>query len=218
MNNSPRNPQLHTSSRRRLRGSLLVVLGLIIFLTGCGPRRGQVTSYVHPLADIAAIKTLAVLPLSNITNNKDVEIKLRNLLVMQLLDTGMFNVIEPGEVDAALKGTDEEQFRGKVTLRTLNLLKERLKVDAVIVGTLEDYTDTTLGNHKVPEVTVSVRMLDINTGIIIWMSSQNIRGAYVDTILGFTRSHASSYPQVAERVIRRIVQTIRKSALVQTGK
>src|SRR5215208_3068980 len=71
---------------------------LVLVLAACrGPAQ-----YVNPNVDLSEMKTVAVLPFVNVSNDKVASEKVLRILVTELLATGEFDVVEPGAVVRAL--------------------------------------------------------------------------------------------------------------------
>ena len=157
-----------------VRAVLLVVL---LALTGCG---ASVVRYINPDANFSYIKKVAVLPFNNLTNDRYAGEKVRAALTVDLLSRRVFDVMEQGEVSKVLtlvlRATGaEEGMVLELDKETLKLLGERLGVQAVILGSVDDFEDRRSGGI----VSLSVRMLDTSSGIILWQAKATASGGSI---------------------------------------
>ncbi len=157
-----------------VRAVLLVVL---LVLTGCG---ASVVRYINPDANFSYIKKVAVLPFNNLTNDRYAGEKVRAALTVDLLSRRVFDVMEQGEVSKVLtlvlRATGaEEGMVLELDKETLKLLGERLGVQAVILGSVDDFEDRRSGGI----VSLSVRMLDTSSGIILWQAKATASGGSI---------------------------------------
>ena len=87
----------------------------------------------------------------------------------QLLAANVFDVVDKGRVDSILQ--QEAIAPGapldKATIRRLGQL---LNVEAVILGSVEE-TDESRGNAAFTEVTMTLRLIDCETGTLLWQAS-----------------------------------------------
>ncbi len=151
-----------------------LALLLIFFVIGC---KGSVIRYINPEANFSYIKKVAVLPFNNMSNDKFAGERVRNTLTVDLLSRGVFDVMERGEVTKVMglvfrAAGFEEGSAVEVDKETLKLLGERLGVQAVILGSVDEYESA--GGRSV--VSLSVRMLDTSSGIILWQAKSTATG------------------------------------------
>ncbi|HVP39118.1 MAG TPA: hypothetical protein VMS93_08050 [Candidatus Saccharimonadales bacterium] len=163
----------------------LLALGLAAGGAGCAgtrPRLFQAESlaWSHP--------RVAFLPLENLSNRPDAAETLSHIFHLELVRTGQCEVVEPGEVDAALSDLG---IRNTGSLSTENLkgLGQRLKVDYVLLGTVLESGTVRTADADVPCVGVSLRLLEVGTARAVWAAMDFRTGEDHETVFGWGREY-----------------------------
>jgi len=182
------------------------IVGIVaaLALSGCsGPR-----TYIHPEADVSYIKTVAVVPFASSSGDRLAGDKVRDLIINELLMANKFDVVEPGEVNRALLelGMGKKGMNGGVDLPSLKKLGVSLKAQAVIIGDVREYGMVRTAADSYPVVGITVRLVDIETGKIAWMSSHTQKGGPGPLFFSFGETHTLS--QMAEKVCHGVVKSI----------
>lgn len=155
---------------------LLLFMFLTLFIVSGCHSRVPYNYYINPDIDLSFFKRVAVMPLDNMTNDKYAGEVVRNVLVNELLASGLVEVVMPGEVMAAVNELDIQNI-SSLNARQINALGKVLNVEAVIMGSVEKYGEIRSGNVSAPEVAISLMMADIGTGNVIWSVNINAGGA-----------------------------------------
>lgn len=153
--------------RKTFCGKILVALLLGpagLSLSGC---HGGPPAYLHPTADLSFIKKVAVMPFNNLTGDQWAGHKVREVLIAELLLTGVFDVVEPGEVNRVLVKEKIENV-SSLTADQIKRIGRGLGTQALILGTVEEYGESRSGTLSAPLVTIALRMVDVQSGAIIW--------------------------------------------------
>jgi hypothetical protein len=152
---------------------MTAVIFLALLTGGCGH---AVTQYVHPNADLAALKTVAVLPFENLSADHTAGDKVQKIFSSELLATGAFSVAEPGLVSKTLKANRIEatESLGPADFKKLG---EELKADAVFMGTVVDFAETRSGTTPTPDITIQLRLIECQSGATVWSASRSKSGA-----------------------------------------
>ncbi|MFH1076304.1 MAG: hypothetical protein V1753_05600 [Pseudomonadota bacterium] len=154
------------------------LISFCLILSGCkGPE-----SYLHATADFSYIKKVAIAPFSNFTNDKFASGRVMNVVATEILRRGFFDVVEFGE---AFKVLGEEGLKegGLLTKEIAERAGKRLNVEAIIIGSVHQYGDTRVGNASFPEVSLSLKLIDISSYAILWESTHNLKGDDISTQL-----------------------------------
>ena len=182
----------------------LYVLFTLFFLplfSGCG---GPI-SYIHPTADLSYIKTVAIVPFDNLTQEKRAEGKVMNVVAVEVLRRGVFDVVEFGEVAKVLK---EEGFKGPGSLskRVAERSAKRLNAHAYIVGSVEEYGVSRAGGSSYPEVSVTLKLIDAQSYTILWEATHSIKGSTVlDRLFGIGKKSTSD---LAKELVEEMFDTL----------
>ena len=133
------------------------------------------TRFVNPNFDFAFVERVAVLPLENLSNDQQAGVRATRLLITELLASGAVDVVEPGEVRAALERLPSR--RGSPSTQEIVELGQRLAVQAVLVGTVTQSENLRSGTVSIPVVTLDVHMLETETGAAVWATTHSQKGA-----------------------------------------
>ncbi len=161
------------------RMALTIVIALSVSLIGCGGATTRLFS--KPISESPYItyqewgpnRDVAVMPLVNVAKDKDAGIKTRELLVTELYTSGAFkDVVDEGEMLEVMKKLKvrETDSLGKDAIKTLG---DNLGVQAIIFGTVTEYTER---SSKGALFAVSLRMVDVETGSILWIGNASKEG------------------------------------------
>jgi polysaccharide biosynthesis protein PelC len=146
---------------------------VLLWATACSH---AVTQYVHPNADLAALKSVAVLPFENLSADRTAGDKVQKIFSTELLAAGAFTVVEPGLVSKTLKANHIEttESLGPADFKKLG---EELKADAVFTGTVVDFAEARSGQTPTPEITIQLRLVECQSGATVWSASRSKSGA-----------------------------------------
>ncbi|MBI4682022.1 MAG: hypothetical protein HY757_02845 [Nitrospirae bacterium] len=153
--------------------ALLIAFCSLIFLSGCSASSSK--QYVRPSLNIGAFKRVAVLPLENYTSDKYANEIIRSKIIIELLSRGI-DVIEPGEVVVTMKELKVRSLNA-LSVEDIKIMGEMLKIDAVIVGSVERYGISKGISVSYPEVSVQLMLFESATGSIAWSVWHTTGGA-----------------------------------------
>jgi len=166
------------------RKAIFSLLALVL-LGGCaslGTGTGDV--YHDELMDFAAIKTVAVLPFTNLTSDPAGASRVRDTFTTMLMATQAIYVIPHGEVARGISRAglvDPTQ----PTPAEVKKLCGIIDADAVISGVLREYGEIRSGSIAAPVITVSLQMYDKDSGAVVWVGSTTRGGVTMaDRLLG----------------------------------
>lgn len=157
-------PRSHT-----LRVALAVVA---LAAAGC-PHRP--TTFVHPQADFSLIRRVAVLPLENLTTDVTAAEKVRQILIIQLLSSGSVDVVDVGEVARGLKAAGVANPVAPGAEEAKRLARE-LNIEAIITGSVQEFSQGRAAGAPATAVSLVFRMIETDTGELIWSSSASRSG------------------------------------------
>ena len=144
------------------------------------------------------MKTVAVLPFVNVSNDRVASEKVLRILVTELLATGEFDVIEPGAVMRAL--TTEKLDSSALTSEDFVKLGKMLKVQGLFLGTIVDYDEGRSSGTTGGRVTIQLRLIDSASGKTFWNTSRTEGGDTVSARL--FGMGAKTGVALAEQVLR----------------
>jgi TolB-like protein len=149
------------------------------------------------------VKKVAVLPFQNISGHGYAGRVVANAYVTELFNTGRFHVEEPGNIRQFMIQERVDTI-GEMELGRLRVLGRRLRVDAIVVGTVEEFNDGRRGD--VPVVSVTARMVEASSGRIVW-SGQNKRKGDDYTIV-FDLGEVRTVTALTQKVVKEMIDTI----------
>ena len=168
-------------------------------------RSGKIAGRVYrdPRLDTEAPKRVAILPFENGTQRRGAALIVDDLMLVELFRAGRVEVADPGDVSYALQALAVAPY-GAIDLDSLRSIGEKINVDAVILGRVEDYNEGLRPETSTsPSIAVDARMLETKTGRILWMGYYERSGEDYQIVLEFGK--IKSMVPLAMRVIADLV-------------
>lgn len=168
---------------------LIFVTAMKLFgMVSPGKDKGDVKFYVSKKEQKATMQTvkIAVLPLDNTSTDGNAPRKLLSSITNFIASTGVYDVIDPGQVEKALLDL-RIRNTGGLDAETANKLASALKCHGFLVGTIVDFGDVRVGNESIPTLSVNLRFLDARTGNIVWAGSITLSGGSSSSLFGSTK-------------------------------
>ncbi len=181
----------------------IALLPGILWLAGCA--QTAPATYVHQTYDFSRVKKVAVLPLENLTADQTAGEKVRKIVITELLATGIVDVVEPGQVNRVLT-TQNIQNPAVMSPDEFKKVATALGVQMLIVGSVESYDRVQVGGVQAPEVTLTLRGIDADSGTVVWATSHTQGGATMTAqLFGLT---GNSLSEVARKAAHEAVVTL----------
>lgn len=180
-----------------------IFLLLITVLYGCN-NKNELKKFVKPDFNPYSISKIAILPIENYTPDQHAGEKIRSLLSIDLLSRNM-DVIEPGEVIIILREMKIWSVNS-ITVKDIKKIGTILKVNAVMMGSVGAYKVSKGISSPYPEVSVSLRLLDANTGNIVWSVWDTTGGA--DFWARHFGTEGATLDETARQLIKEAVDTL----------
>ena len=179
------------------------ILIIIFSVYGCG---GNALLYhINEDVDFSFIKRVAVMPLENYSKDKTAGESVRQIVISELLATGLVEVVVPGEVRKGINRLNIKSIESP-NEQEIKALGKALKVEALILGSLSQYEEGKAGTTPAPEVTITLMMADTGTGNIIWSVTNTHGGA------SFMARHfgadTKTMSETVMAVVREAIQTL----------
>ena len=182
---------------------LWILAALALGLAGCGGMAP--TTYVHPNYDFSRVKRVAVLPLDNLSTDQMAGEKMRVVIMTELLSTGIVDVVELGQVNRALTQLNIQNIRG-MSPDEFKRVAAAVAAQMVVIGSVESFDRVQVGGVQAPEVTLTLRGLEAESGLIVWATSVTEGGAtFSARLFGLT---GDSLSEVARRAAHDAVVTL----------
>jgi TolB-like protein len=151
----------------------MLALGAVLVAVGCGGIRP--TRFVNPDFDFGFVEKIGVLPLENLTTDRQSAERTTRMLITELLATGAVIVVEPGEVETTFARTVEG--RGEPTQEQLVAMGQELEAQALLIGSVAQSNEVRSGTVSIPVVTIDLRLIETDTGATVWAATHTERGS-----------------------------------------
>jgi hypothetical protein len=155
---------------------------IIIPLSACATSSSD--TYRDPNMDFGVIQTVAVMPFVSLTRDNVSAERVRDVFIDKLLSTGAVYVLPVGEV---ARGVARAEITNPSTPSPEDIIKlaSIIKVQAVVTGVLREYGDVRSGNVSASIISVSLQMVETQTGKVVWSSSTTKGGITIwDRLFG----------------------------------
>jgi len=159
---------------------IMVFCVLLVLLAGCAKsnltaEREAKGVFFNELVDFASVQTVAVLPFQNLTDSEYAAERVRDVFMSMLLATEAVYVLPPGEVFRGISRVGMINPAAP-SLDEIKSLANILKVDVVITGVLREYELVRAGASSANLISLSLQMIETETGTIIWNASSTKGG------------------------------------------
>jgi len=141
-----------------------------LLLSGCAAHSGARVTYHDPNMDFSLVRSVAVLPLVNLTNMAKADDRVRDVFMTMLQATGAVYVLPPGEVARGISRVGLANPSAPTSEDVVKLAKN-LGVDVVITGTLLEYGEVRSTSATANVISLSVQMLEGQSGRVVWSAS-----------------------------------------------
>lgn len=139
-----------------------------VALSGCATSTSDL--FRDTTMDFGSIKTVVVLPFTNLTKDQLAAERVRDVFSTTLMASGALYALPPGE---ATRGIISAGTSNPTTPSAEDVIKlgKTLKADAVITGVVREYGDVRSGNAVSDVISVSLQMFEAQTGRVVWSAS-----------------------------------------------
>jgi hypothetical protein len=159
------------------RAGNLAVAGIVVLLMACA-REIVGTVYRDPNMDFGAIQSVAVMPFQNLSRESMAGDRVRDVFINSLLATGAVYVVPVGEV---ARGVARLEVQSAATLSPEEAIKlsANIKAQAVVTGVVREYGEVRSGAISSNVISISVQMLEGQTGKTVWTAASTKGGISV---------------------------------------
>jgi TolB-like protein len=156
----------------------MLLLAGPLWLVACGGGM-KPTRFANPSFNFGFVETVAVLPFENHSNDRQAGPRATRLTITELLASGAVEVVEPGEVQAALNKITGTALGRSISPSTEQVvaLGQALGVQALVMGTVTQSENLRSGSVPVPVVTLDLRMVEAETGATVWAATHSEKGS-----------------------------------------
>lgn len=183
-----------------------IILALTVLISGCAQTGHHFTD---PAVGLGYVNKIAILPLENFTQKKGIDDRARELLTTQILGYGLYEVVEKGELHRFLRDEIRSNEKELIDQRIAKRMAREFNIDAYIAGSIDEFSVIRNGSYSYPVIAISLRMIDVKTGNIIWKASHNASGySTAGRLFGLAAEDTNS---VLFRLIDQLLATLSES-------
>lgn len=148
---------------------------LLLIAGGCAARRQAEVTYHDENMDFSLVRTVAVLPFSNLSTTQTAAERVRDTFMTMLQATGQFYVLPPGEI---LRGLSRVEIQDPThpSAEQVVALGKAIGADAVITGTVLEYGEARSGSASANYISMSVDLMETSSGKLVWSASSTKGG------------------------------------------
>jgi len=137
--------------------------------------------------------------------------KVTAAFVTELLMTKKVEVAEPGQFNATLlevTNAGAELGNLDLTQAQIKQVGEKAGVQGIIEGTVTEYEMTRIGTEEFPLISISARLVDVQTGKVVWMASASSKGGPKLPLIGIGETHTLGEltVKICSGVVRKFVR------------
>jgi TolB-like protein len=172
----------------RRHWAVVVTATLLGVFAGCTPP----PEYRNENADFAFYKKVAIIPFSNLTNDHSAGEKVTSSFTTELLISNVVDVANGGDFAKTVRDvikTDRADFTQELSSEEAINLAKAAGVQGIIVGAVKDFGTARVGSEEFPLVGIVVRLLDAQSGKVIWSFETTRRGGPGFPVFSFGETH-----------------------------
>ncbi len=157
------------------RFKLFFLLTFFLLTAFACSRRLDPNTYIDPNMDFGTVKSVAVMPFTSLAKDLIVAERVRDVFINRLLATGAVYVVPVGE---AARGAARGELQNPSAPSPEEAVKLGgiIKVQAIITGTVREYGEVRSGTVSSNIVSVSLQMIETQTGKVVWTASSTRGG------------------------------------------
>lgn len=176
-----------------------ILLGVLLAGAGC---RSTGVEYAHPDADYAALHRVAVIPFQSQAVEPRAGEKVTDTFAIEMMARSPWQVVDLAQVAAALRAAQLED-PSRLSAADIQRLGAALGVEAIVCGSVDEYAMGTTPEATFPVVAVSVRLVDVATGSVLWAGQCAGNGRSVAPIISV--GTVDTLPEMAQVICRELV-------------
>ena len=186
---------------------VLIAFMLSLLCSGCSST-GQ-HHFTSTAVGLGYIERIAVLPLENYSGSKGIEDRTRELLITRLLGHQLYEVVEKGELHRFLQDEVRSKEKALIDQRIAKRMAREFNVEAYMTGSIDEFKEVRNGSYTYPAISLTLRMVDIKTGKVVWQASADDSGySSAGRLFGLSAEGTNA---VLFRLIDRLLSTMSES-------
>ncbi len=177
---------------------------VFLLMIGCASRP---LVFLNRAFDFNFIERVAVIPFENISQTQGAGRQATLMFITELLSSETFDVVEPGETAKVLSELNLFST-GTLEIEQIKALGSKLKVQALIFGTVSESTTIRSGSLSIPTITLDLRMVEVETGSTVWSASHSQgRPSLWSSLFGLSgKSKSETMRQCVHKVLKTLIR------------
>ena len=185
---------MHMTSRAR---TSTIVLALLSGAAGCVP-----APHSFKGGPLPGGWRVAILPLANYTATREAPDRVLPMLAEAVGRQPGIQVVDPGEVQAVLSN-EPWLLLDRVPPDLVDRFGRDLKANALLMGSILGYGFRDVGGEHIPQLSLSLRLVETPGGRVLWTSVHSRDGADNEWLFGLGR--VLSLEQLASAAVREMM-------------
>jgi TolB-like protein len=190
-----------TTSRGTAALAPTLALLMAIMLAGCGGGSPHPSAALPP----ANRPRIALLPFDNLTTTGGAGDMMTLLFFTEIGSSGPYEPVETGVVSSALESLGIRSVAG-LSSEQIQAIGERLAVSRLLVGSVLESGFVHTNDGELPSVGVTLKLLDVSDGRVVWTKMQFKTGEDKETVFGWGRERSA--PKLAASLAVEMVREI----------
>lgn len=186
--------------------TLIWLILVILWVGGCASKKDSTLDYfLREDVDIGFVQRIAILPFENNSDDVFAAKRSREIAITEVLSGGLFDTVDKGIVDSVFL---EEAIVPGSPIDTISLkqLGQRMNVQALMLGSVDSAGRGGRGAVSFDEITMTLRLVESRSGIILWQASGHETGDSL--LLRLFGMNAVDNYVVTSRLMKRLLATI----------
>jgi len=150
-------------------------IAIMLLAAGCAGHRGAQATFHDANMDFGLIQSVAVMPFENLSNAQHAGETSRDVFMTLLQAKVDLYVIPPGEILRAISRVQPDSARLPTSEEVVKLA-QNLEADVIITGTVLEYGQVRSGSASSNVCSLSIKMLEGQTGRVVWSASSTRGG------------------------------------------
>lgn len=148
---------------------------MLLLLIGVGACSSGTSSFIRTDADFSFVSRAAILPFQNLSQDLHAGTRMQSVFMASVLEQDALAMVDLGETLNSM-GKLRIPAGAALSPEQIVALGKDLQVDALFMGTVEEYGIERMSNERVVVVTASFTMVETQTGSVIWKSQVHKNG------------------------------------------
>jgi hypothetical protein len=155
--------------RNHIHPEAYILLFMLVAMVAC-TSSGISENYHDPEMDFAAVRTIAVMPFANLSNDKEAGQIVRDTFMTSLMATGLVYVIPAGDIERGILRT---KLANPISPsgEDIATLSSLIKADAVITGVVREFSVIRSGQASAAVISMSMQMIESRSRKMVWTAA-----------------------------------------------